>query len=324
MQRRFTSASLVVVLAAFSLTLIGCAQVGVLKGRKAFKDANLLYAQQDYKRAAEKYEEAVANDPTLSAAYFYLANSYDNLYKPSRKGEAQNDAFLTKAIAGYRKCADIEKDPTLHKRSLEYLVNAYGPDKLADPGQAVPILEEMIKIEPTEPSNYFYLSKMYEDAGQYDQAEQQLLKAKEMKPSDSNTYMQLAGYYNRMGEFEKTMVALKERADKEPTNPEAFYTIASYYWEKAYRDFRLKDADKLNYITLGIEASDKALQLKADYPEALTYKNLLLRSEALVIKDPAKQQELIKEADKLRDRAIEIRKQKSGAEAAAAAAPKKK
>jgi len=322
MQRRFKSASLVVVLAAFSLTLIGCSQFGVLKGRKAFKDANLLYAQQDYKRAAEKYEETVSNDPTLSAAYFYLANSYDNLYKPSRKGEAQNDEFLKKAIANYRKCADVEKDPLLRKRSLEYLVNAYGPDKLSDPAQAVPILEEMIKLEPTEPSNYFYLSKMYEDAGQYEQAEQQLLKAKEMKPADSNTYMQLAGFYNRQGEFEKTMQALQERADKEPTNPEAFYTIASYYWEKAYRDFRLKDADKLKYIDLGLQASDKALQLKPDYPEALTYKNLLLRSEALVIKDPAKQQELIREADKLRDRAIDLRKQKAGG-AEPAAAPKK-
>ncbi len=165
MQRRFKAAALIVVLAAFSSTLVGCSQLGVLKARKAFKEANTLYPQQEYKRAADKYEEVVANDPTLTAAYFYLANSYDNLYKPSRKGEAANDEFLKKAIENYRKCADKEKDPLLRKRSLEYLVNAYGPDKMADPGQAVPIIEEMIKLEPTEPSNYFVLSKMYEDAG---------------------------------------------------------------------------------------------------------------------------------------------------------------
>ncbi len=312
MQRRFKTASLVVVLAAFGLTLAGCTQVGVLKARKAFKDANLLYAQQDYKRAADKYEETVANDPSLSAAYFYLANSYDNLYKPSRKGEALNDSFLAKAITNYRKCADTEKDPVLHKRALEYLVNAYGPDKLASPEQAVTVLEEMIKLEPTEPSNYFYLSKMYEDTGQYDQAEQLLLKAREMKPGDANTYLQLAGFYNRQGEFEKTMDALKERADKEPTNPEAFYTIATYYWDKAYHDFRLKDSEKLDFINLGIDAVDKALQLKPDYAEAMTYKNLLFRSKALVIKDPAQQQQLLKEADQLRDRAIDLRKAKAG------------
>jgi Flp pilus assembly protein TadD len=312
MQRRFKSASRVVVLAAFAVSLVGCAQVGVLKARKAFKEANVLYQQQDYKRAAEKYEVVVENDPTLSTAYFYLANSYDNLYKPSRKGEAANDGYLKKAVEYYRKCADTEKDAKLKKLSLEYLVAAYGPDKMADPGQAVPLIEEMIRLEPTEPANYFVLSKMYEDAGNYEVAEQNLLKAKEMKPNDSSTYMQLAGFYNRQGDFEKTMQALQERADREPNNPEAFYTISSYYWEKAYRDFRLKDADKLKYIDLGLQASDKALQLKADYSEALTYKNLLLRSKALVIKDPARQQELIKEADKLRDQAIELRKKKAG------------
>jgi tetratricopeptide (TPR) repeat protein len=311
MQRRFTAASLVVVLAAFSLTLVGCAQVGVLKARKAFKEANVLYQQQDYKRAADQYEVVVQNDPAMSSAYFYLANSYDNLYKVSRKGEAQNDAYLKKAIENYRKCADMEKDPKMKVLALKYLRAAYGPDKADDMGQAVQITEEMIRLDPTDLENYFVLSKMYEDAGNLEVAEQYLLKAKEMRPNDSNVYMQLAGFYNRQGEFEKTMQALQERADKEPTNPEAFYTIASYYWEKAYRDFRLKDADKLKYIDLGIAAADKALQLKPDYSEALTYKNLLLRSKALVVKDPAQQQALIREADKLRDQAIAIRNKKA-------------
>ena len=312
MQRRFTAASLVVVLAAFSLTLGGCAQFGVLKARKAFKEANLLYQQQDYKRAADKYEVVVQNDPSLSTAYFYLANSYDNLYKPSRKGEAQNDEYLKKAVEDYRKCADMEKDAKLKDLSLKYLVAAYGPDKLNDPAQAVSIIEEMIKIDPTDVANYFVLSKMYEDAGNYEVAEQYLLKAKEMRPNDADTYLQLAGFYNRQGEFEKTMQALDERAQKEPNNPEAFYTIATYYWDKAYRDLRLKDPEKLKYIDLGLQAADKALQLKPDYAEALTYKNLLLRSKALVIKDPAQQQALIKEADQLRDRAIDLRKKKAG------------
>jgi tetratricopeptide (TPR) repeat protein len=312
MQRGFKAAALIVVLAAFSSTFAGCSYVGVLKARKAFKDANVLSQQQEYMKAAAEYEIVVASDPTLTAAYFYLANSYDNLYKPSRKGEADNDELLTKAIANYRKCADVEKDPVLRKRALEYLVNAYGPDRLADPGQAVPIVEEMIRLEPTEPTNYFMLSKMYEDAGEYEIAEEKLLKAKEMRPTSSDVYMQLAGFYNRQGEFDKTMAALNERATIEPNNPEAFHTVAAYYWEKAFRDFRLKDSEKLDYVELGLKSEDKALQLKPDYIDALTYKNLLLRSKALLVKDPAQQQRLLKEADTLRDRAIDLRKQKAG------------
>jgi tetratricopeptide (TPR) repeat protein len=324
MQRRFKAASLVVALVAFSLALVGCGQFNKLKAKTAFKDANLLYQQQDYKKAAEKYEIVVQNDPDLGSAYFYLANSYDNLFKPSRKGEAANDEYLKKAIENYRKCADKEKDPKLKKLSLEYLVAAYGPDKLADPGQAVPLIEEMIRIDPTEPTNYFVLSKMYEDAGNYEVAEQTLLKAKEMRPNDSNTYMQLAAYYNRQGEFEKTMVALKERADKEPTNPEAFYTIAAYYWEKAYRDFRLKESDKLSYIGLGLEAADKALAINPDYMDAVKSRELLLRSEALVIKDPGKQAGFLKEAKELSDKYNALRiKKAGGATTAPAAKPTK-
>ena len=56
---------------------------------------------------------------------------------------------------------------------------------------------------------------------------------------------------------------------------------------------------------------DKALALKADYFEALTYKNLLLRLMANVEKDPGRQQALLKQADQLRDKANDLRKQKA-------------
>jgi hypothetical protein len=61
----------------------------------------------------------------------------------------------------------------------------------------------------------------------------------------------------------------------------------------------------------GIEAVDKAIQIKPDYMEAVAYKNLLLRLQANLEKDPAKQQALLRQADQLRDRAEELRKQKA-------------
>jgi Flp pilus assembly protein TadD len=314
---------LVVVLAAVSLT--GCGQYNMLKARKAFKEANVLYQQQDFKRAAVKYEEVVVDrsvvdgNPSLTPAYFFLANSYDNLYKPSRKGEAENDGYLTKAVEYYKKSSEVETDKTLKTRSFQYLVNAYGPDKLSQPEQAEPLLRQMIQLDPTEPSNYVLLSRMYEDAGEYDQAEQILVDAKNARPNDPTVYRQLAAYYNRQGEFDKTMQALSERATKEPTNPEAYYEMSMYYWEKGYRDFRLKDAEKLNYIKLGLENSNKALELKADYAEALVSKNLLLRAQALAEKDPAVQQRLLKEADQVRDKATELRKRAAGNNPAAPA-----
>jgi tetratricopeptide (TPR) repeat protein len=313
MRKYSSQVALAVLVAALGLATAGCTQIGALKAKMAFKDANQLYQQQDYRAAAAKYEEAIAQNPDLTYSYFFLANCYDNQYRPARKGEPANDALLTKAIDNYKKSAEVEQDPKIKKLAMEYLVAAYGPDKLNDPSQAEPILRRMIEIEPNEPSNYTYLSRIFEENGDYEQAEQLLLKAREMRPNDAGVYVTLAAFYNRQGEFDKTMEALHARAEKEPNNPEAYYTIATYYWEKAYRDFTTPEPDKIKFVLAGNQAIDKAIQLKSDYYEALTYKGLLLRVQANLEKNPATQQRLLKEADQFRDRATDVRNKQRAA-----------
>jgi tetratricopeptide (TPR) repeat protein len=302
----------------FALVLLaamvsGCSQIGVLKAQMAFKDANQLYQRQDYRAAAEKYEEAITANPDLTEAYFFLGNSYDNQFRPARRGEATNDQLIDKAISNYKIAAVRAQDPNIKRLALQYLVNAYGADKLNDPSQQEPILRQMIEMDPNDPANYFVLANVYEQNGEYEQAEQLLVKAREVKPSDPSVYTTLAGFYNRQGEFDKTMEALHARAQQEPNNPEAYYTIATYYWEKAYRDFTLKDADKIKFVQQGVDAINKALELKPDYVEALTYKGLLLRVQATLEKDPKRQQDLVKEAASYSDRAAEVRNKQRAA-----------
>jgi tetratricopeptide (TPR) repeat protein len=309
MRTRFSAALLAGALVTAALPLGGCNQVAHLKANMAFKDANALYQGGDYRKAAAKYEETLQHDPTKTAVYFYLGNSYENLYKPAREGEAENDALLEKAIDNYRKAAEQAEDPKIKKLAMQYLVAVYR-DKLNDPSQAEPIVQRMIEMEPDEPENYFALAKIYEDSGNYEEAEDVLQRAQQARPNDAAVYMQLAGFYNRQGQFDKTIEALQARAEREPNNPEAFYTIATFLWDKAYRDFRLKDAEKKTYIQQGIDASQKAIDIRPDYMEALVYKGLLLRLAANMEKDRGRQQALLKEADDLRDKANTIRKQK--------------
>jgi len=315
MHKLSSKASVSVLCVALGLAAVGCGQINSLKATMAFKDANQLYRGQDFRAAVAKYNETIelcrgsdpdCTDPKLNPAYFFLANSYDNQYRPARKGEPANDELLTKAIENYKKAAEVVTEPLTKQRAMEYLVAAYGPDKLNEPAEAEPILRRMIELDPTEPSNYAYLSRIYEENGDYEQSEQLLIKARDMKPTDSGVYVTLAAFYNRQGEFDKTMEALKSRAEREPNNPEAFYTIATYYWEKAYRDFTTSDADKMKFVVAGNEAIDKAIQLKSDYPEALTYKGLLLRVQANLEKDPARQQALVKEAATYSAKAAEV------------------
>ena len=320
---RFLPGASLAVLAMLTLgsfVASGCAKVGELQARKAFKAANQAYQAQEYKRASELYEETIQAAPESQQAhqaYFFLANSYDNMWKPSRKGEADNYELMLKAVANYQKAAEAlaassdPTDKTLGKRSLEFLVAAYRADKLNDPAKAEPVVQRMIQLEPGEPTNYFALATIYEEAGVYDEAESILQAARKAKPSDPAVYLTLAAYYNRQGQFDRTIEALEERASKEPNNPEAFYTIAVYYWEKAYRDFKLTEREKKAFVDKGEAAIDKSLQLKSDYVEAIVYKGLLLRLQATLEKEPAKQQALIKQAEALSAKAADIRKQKA-------------
>lgn len=294
---------------------LGCARVAALKAMMNFKEANLAYQKQDYKRAAELYEITVQNDPGMATVYFFLGNSYDNMWKPGVE-TPENIELLNKAVMNYQTAAEkiASDDPAngnIKKLAMEYLVAAYGSDKLNDPVKAEPIVQRIIQIDPVEPSNYFALANIYEQAGEYAAAEDVLQRAKAAKPSDPTVYTTLAGYYNRQGNFEKTIQALDERSQKEPNNPEAFYTISTYYWDKAYRDPHLRDPEKKAYVEKGIQAIDTSLKIKPDYMEALVYKNLLLRLEANLEKDVSKQQALIKQADQLRDQAEQLRKVKA-------------
>src|SRR4029079_4788354 len=112
------------------------------------------------------------------------------------------------------------------------------------------------------------------------------------------------------------MEALEARAQKEPNNPEAHQMIASYYWEKAQKDFTISKDERMKYAKAGLEAVDKALALKADYLDAVVFKGLLLRTQALLEKDPKAAQELVKEAEgyQAKWKAIQSKQRASGAE----------
>ncbi len=317
MRKLLVQPATLALVAGLAAAQAGCTQIGVLKGQMALRDAVKYYQRQDFKQAAAKYEEAIQANPSLGDAYFYLGNSYDNQYKPSRKGEADNDALLQKAVVNYERAAKEATNPLTKQRAMQYLVAVYGSDKLNDPAQQEPILRRMIEMDPSDPGNYYYLANVYEQSGNYEEAEKLLITAREKKPNDPTVYTTLAGFYNRQGQFEKTMEALHARADKEPNNPEAFYMISTFYWEKAQKDFTITQAERIRYAKSGMEAVDKALSLNKDYTDALIYKGLLLRTQARLEKDPKIQQALIKEAEGLQKRAIEVRdKQRASASGA--------
>jgi tetratricopeptide (TPR) repeat protein len=311
--RAFTGASLAVAATMALSSITACAGFGTLKAMKSFKEANAAYQAADYKTAAQLYEETVEaapDEPRLVAAYFFLGNSYDQLYKPSKKGDPANDDYLNKAVKYYEIAAQKlqPNDNPPRSLALKYLASVYGSDKLDDPVKAEPVIQKMIMADPADVENYFALGNLYEQAGVDDEAEKIYLMAEQAKPNEASVYLQLAGFYQREGEFDKAIEALQKRADKEPNNPEAYHMIAGTYWKETMNNGGLKESVKADHVQKGLEAEDKALQLKPDYVDAITFKGLLLRQQALIEHDPAKQQALIKQAEELTAKANDIQR----------------
>ena len=145
---RTTSAAATALVLTISLAAAGCGKYSfaALKAKKAYKDGNDRYRAQDYKAAAAKYEQALQSDPNKSEIFFYLGNSYDNLYKASRKGEAENDAYIQKAVDNYQKAADNDhQSPTDEEAGARIpRLPPTARDKLNDPAKAEPIVQKMI------------------------------------------------------------------------------------------------------------------------------------------------------------------------------------
>jgi TonB family protein len=172
-------------------------------------------------------------------------------------------------------------------------------------------LQKRIETTPGGVAAYLELARLQDSRGAHGEAEATLIRARQAAPTNKDVLLALARCYNLQGDFSKTMETLDAVERLDPTDPAAPQIIATYYWEKADKDQRLLAAEKYKYILNGIEATDRALTLKPDYVDALTYKNLLLRMRASQETDSVLKQQLIAEADTLRARAIELNKQRT-------------
>src|SRR5438093_8635306 len=77
-----------------------------LRASKTLAQTNDVYGRQMYAEAAALFGAAIQDDPALRQAYFFLANSYDNLADSVKKSDAAKIAVLTWAAHYYRIAAD--------------------------------------------------------------------------------------------------------------------------------------------------------------------------------------------------------------------------
>ena len=153
------------------------------------------------------------------------------------------------------------------------------------------------------------------------------------KEAKAHSLKGIASLYFNMKKLPDAKDYYKKVADLDPNDPEAYYSIGVIDWTMSYQPRmearaklglqpteQLKDkkvceqlrTTNMDKIDEGRQNLEKALQLRPDYDDAMAYLNLIYREEAdLTCNDPAKRQELLKQADTWVDKTLATKKAKA-------------
>ena len=136
-------------------------------------------------------------------------------------------------------------------------------------------------------------------------------------PKDTKAMGSIASMYFKKGDFDKGMEWQKKMADVEGDKPDPYIMIGVQAWDRSYHYPDLDPTTRAHIIDEGMSALQKALQIKPDSFEAITYINLLYREKAKMETDPVKAQEYTDNANKYLAQALELRKKQEAASKAA-------
>lgn len=270
-------------LVALSLSLSLLAGCTKIQARVEIRNANDAYGKEDYTTALKHYQKAREIDGTsFPELDRMIGYSLIGMYVPEDKSPA-NVKNADAAIVELRRYLKKKPDDLVAR---EALINLY-------------LNAERI----TDAINYF----------------REWLQT---HPADLEAVRSIATLYAKQGNFAESLNWYEKITLLDARNPEAFYVYGVVCYEKVAKNPPADINERLQIIERGKSALQKAIQLKKDYFEAMVYLQLLFRQQAPLETDPARQQALIAEADKIRNEAIAIVRRKK-AEAAAAQAGNK-
>ena len=255
-----------------------------LKSKQEVKRGNDFLKAAQYQPALAAYQEALRLDPGETKLHKHIGIAYMGMYQPGSK-HPKDLEFAQKAIDNLKMYAEAYPQD---QKAREYLISMY------------------LNSERFDDAINFYQNEMLK-----------------RNPKDSKAMQSLAMLYFKKGDFENGVKWLKKRLEVEGNNPEVYYLIGVQAWDRSYNFPDLDPALRGQIVEEGLQSLNKALEMKPDYFEALSYINLLYREKAKMEIDPAKKQEYTDTANKYLQQALEMRKaaQEKAKAAEAAATP---
>lgn len=229
-------------------------------------------------------------------------------------------------------------------RARDHLNKGVSSYKNARYEEAINHFQQAVSLDPGLINARLYLATAY--AQQYipgvdaednnrlgQQAIDEYKAVLERDPKSINSVKGIAYIYLQMKKFNDAKTYYRKALEIDPNDPEPYYSVGVIDWTQTYQP-RMEERSKLGLkpeeplkdkkvcaalkeknsanIQDGIDALNKALQLRPDYDDAMAYMNLMYREKADVeCDDPAQRAADLKTADEWVDKTMAAKKAKA-------------
>jgi len=219
--------------------------VFALRGRNFFM-------KNDFKRATEFLERAVAAQPTSSEHYLWLGRAYGRRAETSSFLTAP--AFASKARQNFERAVQLDpKNSDALSDLFEYYLQAPG---FLGGGhdRAAALIEKIASLDPAE--RHYAQARLAEEKKDWNQAEAQLRRAAELAPNQIGRLIDLAKFFAKRGKPNESEAAFVRAAQINPDNPKLLIERAETYVEQGQK---LAEARKLleRYLKAKLTPEDR-------------------------------------------------------------------
>jgi tetratricopeptide (TPR) repeat protein len=179
-----------------------------------FNEGNVLYAEQNYSEASDKFQEFLALFPNLYQVNINLGNCY--------RGMENYD----QAISCYRKVLNRSQKERgsfeSNKIAAQALTNM-GETlmKMGDLTTAGKYLEQAIAIFPWDEALSFNIGEIYFNQGETDKAIAFFIQARTIKPDWGPPHRRLGYAFLNKGEYKNSLESFAKFLEKAPDDPRA-------------------------------------------------------------------------------------------------------
>jgi tetratricopeptide (TPR) repeat protein len=231
---------------------------------------------------------------------------------------AFRNAQFQQAIVHFKTAVDL--DPTLLNARL-YLATAYAqqyipggdsPENIKVGNQAIDAFQDVLKMDPNNVTAIASIAQIYYNMKEFDKAKEYQRRRLQVSPTDPEPYYWI-GVINWAIAYPRRMQVRKDlnlTMPKDVSRPDILPPLP----EKARAKL---EEDNKALVDEGIQALQKAIELKPNDADAMAYLNLMYREKSDYEADSEAREADLKLAEEWVEKALNIKKQVAGKAAAA-------